>query len=492
MKSTPKLKLKPEDIGFIIAPTFHVKSINLNESLIQRTSKCYALSINITFPPFDYDSYDIHQSKVLRYKQLYESTTRKHRMQVLIVDKSLHVIHPSSVGLKINGYTTLTDVFGKIPTRGTPFIEGIDITDYLVKGNNVVTVETSYPDTYCVIYEGIAMTITQTMQRILRTLPKEYYSQPLDIDLNNNNEDEEEDVVEEQQVLSLRCPISFTRIKIPVRGKRCTHQRTFDLKSFLQTAQKAGYYSCPLCSESIQPIDLVIDLQMEHIIKDLTGQPDIEEVIVLPDGKVKPKEAEKLESDDDDEEKKLLEKGRERRTKRDEEMKSTYGTNYGTFNTSHPQQNFEEGGYNPFYQYGVPVPYGQQINITNTQQYFLPTQYQLPPYQRYQDNLPPLSPPQQQSLPPGRYEQFNDGRYSIPNGISPQRMYQRFPLNNLTQQNVVNTQTPQNVPSDRHVNRRLLILPQQRTTQTQTTTRTRTNTQVELNGIGSKESPICL
>ncbi|BFU25632.1 SP-RING zinc finger domain containing protein [Entamoeba histolytica HM-1:IMSS-B] len=304
-------KIEIKTIQRIIAPTFYVRSIDLDENMIRRNGTKSTLSINVSFPPFIYSSYDIQTKKSLRFVQRFESSNKKNRMQLLIIDKDMKVIHPSNIRIRINNETISTNCFGNIPKKGTAFIEGIDITDFLFMGKNIISVETLYDNTRVVLFEGLALTINQTINKLLHEIPHGKFVPDVDLD----NDDVDDEIIEEQQVLSLRCPISFQTIEIPVRGKRCSHLRTFDMKSFIETAQKSGYYECPLCSEPIQPSDLIIDQQMESILKEMKDKPNVEEVVVTQDGQILPKVEENNESGDDEEELRLLKKGKEKREK---------------------------------------------------------------------------------------------------------------------------------------------------------------------------------
>ncbi|EKE38409.1 hypothetical protein ENUP19_0083G0095 [Entamoeba nuttalli] len=304
-------KIEIKTIQRIIAPTFYVRSIDLDESMVRRNGTKSTLSINVSFPPFIYSSYDIQTKRNLRFVQRFENSNKKNRMQLLIIDKDMKVIHPSNIRIRINNETISTNCFGNIPKKGTAFIEGIDITDFLFMGKNIISVETLYDNTRVVLFEGLALTINQTINKLLHEIPHGKFVPDVDLD----NDDVDDEIIEEQQVLSLRCPISFQTIEIPVRGKRCSHLRTFDMKSFIETAQKSGYYECPLCSEPIQPSDLIIDQQMESILKEMKDKPNVEEVVVTQEGQILPKVEENNELGDDEEELRLLKKGKEKREK---------------------------------------------------------------------------------------------------------------------------------------------------------------------------------
>ena len=77
------------------------------------------------------------------------------------------------------------------------------------------------------------------------------------------------DVIEFSCIVSCLCPISFSKVIYPVRGRNCCHLRFFDRDSFLevrlssllmiQLYRNKGGGSCPICSKYINVNDLIWD-----------------------------------------------------------------------------------------------------------------------------------------------------------------------------------------------------------------------------------------
>lgn len=67
--------------------------------------------------------------------------------------------------------------------------------------------------------------------------------------------------------VSLCCPLSQCAVKIPVRGRACTHLQCFDLESYLEWNQTTPAWRCPLCQGRARWDDLVVDPFMCHIIQ---------------------------------------------------------------------------------------------------------------------------------------------------------------------------------------------------------------------------------
>ncbi|KAJ3436343.1 zinc finger miz domain-containing protein [Anaeramoeba flamelloides] len=88
------------------------------------------------------------------------------------------------------------------------------------------------------------------------------------------------------QIVSAKCPLSNTKIKIPARSKKCFHLQCFDLCSFLLNAEKTKKWCCPICNKQAKLQDLYIDGYLKTIYK--TKGLNLESKIqIFNDGKYK-------------------------------------------------------------------------------------------------------------------------------------------------------------------------------------------------------------
>ncbi|KAK7308961.1 hypothetical protein RJT34_05327 [Clitoria ternatea] len=90
------------------------------------------------------------------------------------------------------------------------------------------------------------------------------------------------DIIEGPSQISLNCPISFTRIKVPVKGHSCKHFQCFDFHNFINMNSSRPSWRCPHCNQSVCYTDIRLDRNMVEILKDV-GE-NIAEVIVLANG----------------------------------------------------------------------------------------------------------------------------------------------------------------------------------------------------------------
>nr|VZI47310.1 unnamed protein product [Spirometra erinaceieuropaei] len=73
--------------------------------------------------------------------------------------------------------------------------------------------------------------------------------------------------------VSLLCPLTLTRIEIPVRSVNCDHLQCFDLSSYLTINKKRPRWSCPVCSSpapfrDLRRDDFFVQLMADPSLKD--------------------------------------------------------------------------------------------------------------------------------------------------------------------------------------------------------------------------------
>lgn len=115
--------------------------------------------------------------------------------------------------------------------------------------------------------------------------------------IDDNNDD---DIQTLSTVLSLKCPLSYTKLAIPVRSIHCDHIECFDALSFLLLQKQASTWTCPICNKLINFQDLAVDEYSLEILEK-TAVYDIDEIKIEPDGSWHiPKDARMLGDEDED------------------------------------------------------------------------------------------------------------------------------------------------------------------------------------------------
>ncbi|KAF5190673.1 E4 sumo-protein ligase pial2 [Thalictrum thalictroides] len=107
------------------------------------------------------------------------------------------------------------------------------------------------------------------------------YVQPVAAVLESDSE-----IIEGSSRISLNCPISFTRIKTPVKGQLCKHRQCFDFENYVQINSRRPSWRCPHCNQSVCFLDIRIDQNMVKILGEVAG--NVTDVIVSADGSWKP------------------------------------------------------------------------------------------------------------------------------------------------------------------------------------------------------------
>ncbi|EDW33503.1 GL21854 [Drosophila persimilis] len=79
--------------------------------------------------------------------------------------------------------------------------------------------------------------------------------------------------------ISLKCPITKSRIRLPARGHECKHVQCFDLEAYLMINSERGSWRCPECSKSAITDTLEIDQYIWAILNTLSNS-DVDEVII--------------------------------------------------------------------------------------------------------------------------------------------------------------------------------------------------------------------
>ncbi|CAJ0578312.1 unnamed protein product, partial [Mesorhabditis spiculigera] len=100
---------------------------------------------------------------------------------------------------------------------------------------------------------------------------------------------------------SIKCPLTRTRLRTPVRCRDCDHLQCFDLENYIQMNEKKPTWKCPVCPRLAPFSRLIVDGYFVDVLKETRNE--VEEVELLSDGGWKvlsESVAEELSDDDDD------------------------------------------------------------------------------------------------------------------------------------------------------------------------------------------------
>ncbi|KNC46672.1 uncharacterized protein AMSG_03108 [Thecamonas trahens ATCC 50062] len=88
-------------------------------------------------------------------------------------------------------------------------------------------------------------------------------------------------VTQDSLPVALTCPLSFTRMTTPVRGRACRHFQAYDLESYLAMNGVANQWRCAVCKVDLPVENLAVDPLM-RLLLDLTADPALAPSLNLP------------------------------------------------------------------------------------------------------------------------------------------------------------------------------------------------------------------
>ncbi|KAK9475905.1 PINIT domain-containing protein, partial [Lipomyces japonicus] len=216
--------------------------------------------------------------------------------------KQADVNFPLSMEIRVNQKPVAVNTKGIKNKPGTA--KPADLTSFLVLQpdfKNTVEVYYAYTSTRYVMtfYLARKRSVLDIVTRIASGTHLSKQTVIAQIVKSNSSDDE---ITATSSVMSLRCPLSFARIQVPIRGLRCNHVQCFDASSYIQLQEQAPVWRCPICNQLTQIENIAVDNYVDEILK--TTSADTEAVEIDPDGTWRPKgnDAIGIDSEDDDSE----------------------------------------------------------------------------------------------------------------------------------------------------------------------------------------------
>lgn len=184
------------------------------------------------------------------------------------LDTSSCIAGPPQVSFLVNG-KGVEKRNNVSPDHGPQF--PTDISKLLKYGINVLQTIGYFDGTYL-----IAVAYVSKISNFTHSVMKDYV-QPVVAALESDSE-----IIEGPSRIQLSCPISFKRMKTPVKGHLCKHHQCFDYDNFLEMNLRKPNWRCPHCNQPVCILDLRIDRNMVKILEE-SGE-DVAEVVIHADG----------------------------------------------------------------------------------------------------------------------------------------------------------------------------------------------------------------
>ncbi|CAN6348738.1 unnamed protein product [Urochloa humidicola] len=173
--------------------------------------------------------------------------------------------------------------------------DGPLLTDYLREGLNKIALSRNDSRTFCL---GIRIANRRSLEQVLNLVPKEQDGEKFDdalarvrrcvgggTEANSADSDSDIEVVADSVSVSLRCPMTASRIQIAGRFKPCAHMGCFDLEPFIEMNQRSRKWQCPICLKNYSLENIIIDPYFNRITSLIKNcGDDTSEIDVKPDG----------------------------------------------------------------------------------------------------------------------------------------------------------------------------------------------------------------
>ncbi|CCF58493.1 hypothetical protein KAFR_0E03410 [Kazachstania africana CBS 2517] len=194
---------------------------------------------------------------------------------------------PSPNEIRFNGITIKDDVRGLKNKQGTA--KPADLTPYIRYTGQNNNFELIYAFTIAEFLISIYIVEVIPPEALLQQIlnhPKIIKAATLYNLKKIQDEEALAGVLTTSTIMSLQCPISFTRMKYPVRSIMCKHLQCFDGLWFLHSQMQIPTWRCPICQLHVDIDSLAICEFVEDILS--ICDEEVEHVEITTDGDWKP------------------------------------------------------------------------------------------------------------------------------------------------------------------------------------------------------------
>lgn len=178
----------------------------------------------------------------------------------------VNIEFPSPIEIHFNGTHVKDNVKGIKGKPGTT--KPANLTPYVRQKNDLNIIYAFSKSDYlvfCYIVEEVPA--EKILAKVLAN-PRTLMQTTLDTFNKNTNDEDADDEIEEMATrLSLKCPVSFTRMKYPVKSIHCNHLTCFDALSFIYLQEQASTWTCPICNNGVRVKDLSLNEYVLDILK---------------------------------------------------------------------------------------------------------------------------------------------------------------------------------------------------------------------------------
>ncbi|KAG5518037.1 hypothetical protein PMAC_003223 [Pneumocystis sp. 'macacae'] len=189
---------------------------------------------------------------------------------------------PVHIDFKVNGKHLNANTRGLKKKPGTA--PPVDITSLLfLDSKSINKIEMIYSNTEKRYSFGIYLVQKYTVNDLIERIKVGKYLSKDSLLDKLKKDSEDGDIITTASDISLKDPVSYTRIELPCRSLYCNHLQCFDAYSFLVLNEQTPTWQCPICNKLIQKLeDLAIDNYTLEILNSVS--PFVESVTIDPSG----------------------------------------------------------------------------------------------------------------------------------------------------------------------------------------------------------------
>ncbi|XP_023634878.1 E4 SUMO-protein ligase PIAL2 [Capsella rubella] len=198
-------------------------------------------------------AHDFHISKNMPHSL--QEKIRLFVAQTDNIDTSSCISNPPEVSFLLNGKGVDKRVnIAMVPGPQLP----TNVTAQLKYGTNLLQVMGNFKGNYIIIIAFTGLVVPPE-QPVLKD-----YLQSGVIESSPDS-----DIIEGPSRVSLTCPISRRRIKLPVKGQLCKHLQCFDFSNYVHINMRNPSWRCPHCNQPVCYPEIRLDQNMVKILKDV-------------------------------------------------------------------------------------------------------------------------------------------------------------------------------------------------------------------------------
>ncbi|KDQ12860.1 hypothetical protein BOTBODRAFT_34012 [Botryobasidium botryosum FD-172 SS1] len=192
---------------------------------------------------------------------------------------------PPTCEVRVNGVPITAILRGVKKRPGTAPPANLGPNVHMSKQNTfeMIYLNNSTPFVFKKFFMVVMLVEVSSPELLVEKLKKGKYRHPDDIMQSMTKLSlADDDIVSGPQKMSLKCPLSYTRIKVPCRSASCVHAQCFDAYSWYSVMEQTSTWLCPVCEHTLNVEELFVDGYFDTILK--STPESAEDVVVESNG----------------------------------------------------------------------------------------------------------------------------------------------------------------------------------------------------------------